>query len=43
MPSCEPRSLSLPSDIGPLSIGYKYRTGESVGNDLVPVAIDLAC
>ena len=41
--SCEPRSLSLPSDICPLSIGWKYGTGEMVGNDLVPVAIDLAC
>ena len=40
---CESISLSQPSDTCPLSIGWKYGTGESVGNDLVPVAIDLAC
>ena len=41
--SCESLSPSLPSDICPLSIGWKYGTGESAGNDLVLVAIDLAC
>ena len=39
----EPMSLGTPSDTCPLSIGWKCGTGESVGKDLVPVAIDLAC
>ena len=36
-------SLGTPSDICPLSIGWKYGKGESVGSYGVPVAIDLAC
>ena len=33
-------SLCIPSDICPHSIGWQYERGESVGKDLVPVAIE---